>query len=960
MKLKNLFLLGLFLSISILAIFSATVYKNQKIQEYEQKQFSSLATSLNTKVTALIEDKKNATLAMALAFTHDVSFIRALFADKNATQILKNMSIRLHDNSDFKNIWLQMIDKDGKNIARSWDELKGDDLSLVRKDIKLLIERPAPTASISVGKYDLSLKAIIPIYDEEKKLLGFIELITHFNSIAFKIKTKSIEPVVLVDEKYTKQIIKPFTQKFTANHYVANTKVNETLLKYINSKGLNYFLSNKNIYKIDAEGGYFVVNHVLNDVNNMPMANFLMFQSLNTVPLESVHNIKTSTNLVVILFILTLGFLSYLLANKEQTEQISTPYIRMLVLSALYLFTATAFYFILSWNNEKKEKEYFDTYNEEIQENYEVIYDKYASIAATMYQTTINRPEVMALLSEAYLDEEHKNNARKKLYALLFFDYEFLQKYELRQLHFHLKNNESFLRFHRPNKYGDNLSEIRATVAWTNEHQQEISGFEEGRIYNGFRHVYPLSTINTNHEKEHLGSVEISFSAYPICKEFANFHDRKTGFIIKKSIVDTKVFAEEQSNYSKSPFPNFYYESSIKEQLKHSFIEFDATLLKKGDFELVGSKIMEGELFSVVSKNKQTIFTFMPIKNSISKEVVAAFILQTDSTIYADIINNFYIFLFVGLILILFIFLYLYQEYETTQKFKLLSHKTQKIIDLQETILIITDGVRILDANQKFLNFTAYDSLVEFKKSYSCICDLFEEDENCFHLGRIEESDNWIEILNNLPQSKQIVSMYDFEQKKHFFSISINQYEENYILSFSDISDTLMQQILLKKKVFKDKLTDAYNREYLEKIFDIFTQEGKENNLVCGLVLFDIDNFKKINDTYGHNCGDNVLVTLVSCVHKSIRKEDILVRWGGEEFILLIKTNSVHNLYNIAEFVRKAIENMIFENVGQVTCSFGVTTYKDTEEKTQTISRADKALYQAKEEGRNRVIEMYQ
>jgi hypothetical protein len=302
MKLKNFSLLVLFLGISILAIFSATIYKNHKIQEYEHKQFSTLAASLNTEVGALIEEKKNATLAMTLAFTQDAPFVRSLISNKNATQILKNLSIRMHDNSDFKNIWLQIIDKNGKNIARSWDGLSGDDLSRVRQDIQLLLEKPEPTTSISVGKYDLSIKAIIPIYDEEKQLLGFIEMISHFNSIASKIQAKSIEPVLLVDEKYTKQLTHPFSQKFAANHYVANANANEALLKYIDSKGIKYFLSDKNLYKIDKEGGYLVVNHTLYDMHNVPMANFLMFTPLSEISLETVRSIETSINFVVILF----------------------------------------------------------------------------------------------------------------------------------------------------------------------------------------------------------------------------------------------------------------------------------------------------------------------------------------------------------------------------------------------------------------------------------------------------------------------------------------------------------------------------------------------------------------------------------------------------------------------------------------------------------------------------------
>ena len=123
--------------------------------------------------------------------------------------------------------------------------------------------------------------------------------------------------------------------------------------------------------------------------------------------------------------------------------------------------------------------------------------------------------------------------------------YENMDTFKLRQLHFHLKNNESFLRFHRPEKYGDNLSKIRATVSYVNQYKKKVTGFEEGRIYNGYRFVYPLF-----YNQEYLGSVETSISMFSIVNSLKNLLHAEVDFILDKNIVLNKVFKSEQINYS--------------------------------------------------------------------------------------------------------------------------------------------------------------------------------------------------------------------------------------------------------------------------------------------------------------------------------------------------------------------------------------------------------------------------
>jgi len=233
----------------------------------------------------------------------------------------------------------------------------------------------------------------------------------------------------------------------------------------------------------------------------------------------------------------------------------------------------------------------------------------------------------------------------------------------------------------------------------------------------------------------------------------------------------------------------------------------------------------------------------------------------------------------------------------------------------------------------------------------------FIHDDNYFHMGKVPENMNWLEYIKTLEaKEKRIVSMLDKNGIPHAFTVDINEFNKNeYIISLTDISSTMTKQINLENKVLHDKLTQAYSREYFDLNYRVMIDKSRLNGEKLGLMMLDIDHFKKVNDTYGHNVGDEVLKKLVSVVKNSIRLNDTLVRWGGEEFIVLALVKSTDSLYATAEHIRKSVEKAYFNSVGHITISIGMTFYKENENIRDTIKRADDALYKAKKNGRNRV-----
>jgi diguanylate cyclase (GGDEF)-like protein len=122
-----------------------------------------------------------------------------------------------------------------------------------------------------------------------------------------------------------------------------------------------------------------------------------------------------------------------------------------------------------------------------------------------------------------------------------------------------------------------------------------------------------------------------------------------------------------------------------------------------------------------------------------------------------------------------------------------------------------------------------------------------------------------------------------------------------------------------------------------------------------GIIFLDIDHFKEINDSYGHDVGDEVLVALVGLVKEQIRKVDHLIRWGGEEFIIVTRTESLEAMQSMAENLRRKIESHSFKDIAKITCSFGLAVYEENEPIKATVTRADEKLYEAKKNGRNQV-----
>lgn len=173
--------------------------------------------------------------------------------------------------------------------------------------------------------------------------------------------------------------------------------------------------------------------------------------------------------------------------------------------------------------------------------------------------------------------------------------------------------------------------------------------------------------------------------------------------------------------------------------------------------------------------------------------------------------------------------------------------------------------------------------------------------------------------------------------------------------SWIDITGRVQLEEELKEIATTDKLTDTYNRAKFEEIISIEMERSKRYSHPLSMVIFDIDKFKDINDNYGHLEGDNALKKVAEIARGHMRRINHLIRWGGDEFIILPVETELDGAVVLSERIRQSIESYDFGVSSNITISIGISMYRKDDTEDSFIKRADDALYRAKEMGGNRV-----
>ncbi|OHW61690.1 putative diguanylate cyclase YdaM [Andreesenia angusta] len=215
----------------------------------------------------------------------------------------------------------------------------------------------------------------------------------------------------------------------------------------------------------------------------------------------------------------------------------------------------------------------------------------------------------------------------------------------------------------------------------------------------------------------------------------------------------------------------------------------------------------------------------------------------------------------------------------------------------------------------------------------------------------IESSSDLIRDEEGNP--KDMVSVVRDVTEKKKIEEELRKSEEKYRM----LSEELQRKNeALSESSIVDQLTGIKNRRYFDQKINEEKNRADRQGTKFSIILFDLDKFKSVNDAYGHDIGDDVIVKTVEVISKIIRQTDSFARWGGEEFTVLMENTGIEGAIEEAERMRSAVENIEHPVAGKVTISIGVSEYTLGEKVETLFKRADEALYEAKRSGRNKVI----
>jgi len=536
-----------------------------------------------------------------------------------------------------------------------------------------------------------------------------------------------------------------------------------------------------------------------------------------------------------------------------------------------------------------------------------------------------------------------RDETRKKLLNAFMTFYTSKKLYALEGMHVFDKKGHSLLRFHNPSKYDDPIIDLRSSLQKMLEDFSYRKGLELGSYKESYRFQYPLF-----YDGDFVGSYEYSVPFKALQNEMKKFYASQYILLLNANKVNRVVQpATIKKRYKKVSIKgkDFYYQDSVieskfeKENLAH--------ILALNNIE-DAFKPKDINIIEYTFKQHHYDLILKPITDINKQDIgYVLVVIDNDHTEFLD--KEFFLNAFLISLFNIMVFIYIIKQ---------IKHRLyiRELINMQHDILLVTDGEKIKDANNALTDFFGYTSLAKFSKDHACVCNFFIEQEG--FLQKYNDGVIWTQYLIDNTDKKHRVKIKDPKQDKEIkvFEIEYETFDNTkyLFLLFRDITQEHRRYNELMNRANFDALTNIYNRGSFEYYLNVELKRARDEG-AFSLIMFDIDHFKKVNDEYGHDIGDSVLKELSGLIASHIREKDIFARWGGEEF-MIISTNSLNHCEIFAEKLRQIVHSHTFKEVGEITCSFGITHYHLNDTKESIVKRSDNMLYSAKESGRNCVV----
>ena len=768
-----------------------------------------------------------------------------------------------------------------------------------------------------------------------------------------------------------------------------------------------------------------------------------------------------------------------------------TNYIKYFQLIVVLIVLITSFIIYNLYLYKKNMEKLFSQDNIKTQEiAYNSSIEKYRLITSYIFEKEINKPEVLQLLEKIQTssDENEKRYLKGTFYQNLFPIYEHLKEQGVRQFHFHTKDNQSFLRFSNPSKFGDDLEKSRKSIKYVNETGNRISIFETGVFLSGFRNIFPLM-----YKGQKLGSVEISLTLKTMIDALERFDERKEYlFVLNKKLIESKTDEDQKYLYTTSKISSdfviednnnmllnsplalteevnklnkkIFFDREIQKSLLNK--EYISKIIKLEDktysllfFPLIGLEdSLEGYLISyAITETVPGIISFFPlfvllvlfimtillillqilknksqeliseknwfsnISNSITEGIYVTnadaiityvnpmacellgykenellgqnahylfhyhnkndYIFQEDCSIFKEI-NSKHIYksedeyfkIKNGNIIPVEIsarktssgnkneIITIFRDLSIRKELEVRAKLLKKALDSCSDSIIITDiNANIIWANPAFENLTGFEiSEIKGKKPKELVKSDLQSKEFYKNL--------WDTILSKKPWKGELINKRKDNSLYHEeLSITpvLDSFDEiKYFIAIKqDITDKKNKEIEIEHFAFNDFLTNLPNRKNFNDKFAQVLKSLNTQEKYIALLFLDLDKFKVLNDTKGHDYGDELLKEASKRLSHSIRSSDFVARLGGDEFVIIL--DILPKDYEQAKEICEKISTKILENIRQpfllhdytysLTTSIGIYIFNNSfESMKEIVNKSDLALYEAKKNEGNR------
>ena len=307
-----------FVILAIIFSFSY-IYTTQRVEDMKNKKYEEIVKEMHNDFELLVHEKSEAVLLVCLTLSQEKSITSLLETKKTQNIDLSQLTKILQENTSLHNVWFQLIDDTGHSIYRSWTQKSGDDLTQIRPDIAAMVELPKVISTISVGKYDLSFKSIVPIYNDYGRFIGMIETIAKFRSLVSKLKKKGYETLIVVDKHYKNQLSDSLSNFFVDGYYIVNPQDNRDILNILKEETMEFFLDIAG-YEVDEKDGYLFSVVKMDSFDKKPMAYFILSKPLDEIDMREITETQRNivrTLLLIGFFLLLILYLIYSINYKK-------------------------------------------------------------------------------------------------------------------------------------------------------------------------------------------------------------------------------------------------------------------------------------------------------------------------------------------------------------------------------------------------------------------------------------------------------------------------------------------------------------------------------------------------------------------------------------------------------------------------------------------------------------------